>query len=265
MRELKGRTALLTGASSGIGPFIARRLHREGVRFVLSARRQDELQRLARELVGSRVVTADLSRRGEAERLAGEAGEVEILIANAGVPASGPLTGFEVAGIDQALDVNLRAPLVLARLLLPRMLERRSGHLVLMASVAGQVPAPGNSVYNATKFGLRGFGHALRAELHGSGVGVSVVSPVFVSNAGMLAETGVHAPGREVPVERVAEAVLTAIRADRSEITVAPLGLRVGGRLPLAFPQLIHTPLFRGAAAVPEEAMERQQGGRPGA
>jgi short-subunit dehydrogenase len=261
MHDLEGRTALLTGASSGLGPFIARRLHREGVRFTLSARRRDELDRLARELVGSRVITADLSRRGEAERLAAEAGEVDILIANAGVSASGRLTDLEVKDIDDALEVNLRAAMVLARLLLPRMLDKSSGHIVLMASVAGQVPAPGNSVYNATKFALRGFGHALRAELHGTGVGVSIVSPVFVTGAGMFADTGARAPGREVPVEKVAEATLTAIRADRSEITVAPLGLRLGARLPLAFPALIHTPIFRRAGALPRDAVDKRQSG----
>src|SRR2546425_5446354 len=99
MRELHGRTALLTGASSGIGPVIARRLHREGVRFVLSARRETELQLLARELVGSRVIVADLAHRGEAERLAAEAGPVDILVANAGVPVSGLLTDLEVTHI----------------------------------------------------------------------------------------------------------------------------------------------------------------------
>src|SRR5881392_465335 len=103
MRDLQGATALLTGASSGLGPVIARRLHGEGVRLVLSARRLPELEALARELVGSQVVTADLSRPGEAERLAAEAGTVDLLVANAGVPASGPLLDFEVAEVDRAL------------------------------------------------------------------------------------------------------------------------------------------------------------------
>jgi short-subunit dehydrogenase len=262
MRNLQGRSALLTGASSGLGPVIARRLHREGVRFILSARRKPELDTLARELVGSRVIPADLSRRGEAERLASEAGPVDILIANAGLPATGELVSFEVEEIDNALEVNVRAVLVLTRLLLPAMLERGSGHVVLMASMAGQVPGPRNSVYNATKFALRGFGHALRAELHGSGVGVSVVSPIFVTGAGMFAASGSRAPGREVSVERVAEAVLKVIREDRSEITVAPLGMRLGARIPMAFPQVIHTSLFRSSGAIPKEAIEAQRRNR---
>ncbi len=88
-RDLNNRTALLTGASSGLGPVIALRLAREGVNFVLSARREAALAALAEELGGARVVPADLSVPGEAERLAAEAGAPDILIANAGLPASG--------------------------------------------------------------------------------------------------------------------------------------------------------------------------------
>jgi uncharacterized protein len=262
MRDLKGTTALLTGASSGLGPVIARRLHRVGVRLILSARRRPELEALAHELVGSAVITADLSQPGEPERLASEAmatASVDILVANAGLPASGELLSFEVAELDRALDVNVRAPMVLARLLLPAMLERRSGHVVLMASLAGMVAAPKMSVYAATKFALRGFGHALHEELRGTGVGVSVISPTYVSEAGMWAETGQKAPVGEVAPDQVADAVLSAILGDRSEVTVAPLALRLVTRLPMAFPGLIHTPLARGAGRHPDAAVESQR------
>jgi short-subunit dehydrogenase len=257
MRELVGRTALLTGASSGLGPVIARRLHREGVRFVLSARREPELQRLARELVGSRVVVADLARRGEAERLAAEAGPVDILIANAGLPVSGLLTELEVAHIDHGLDVNLRSAIVLTRLLLPGMLERHAGHVVLMASVAGQMPGLRNSVYNATKFGLRGFGHALRLELRGTGVGASLISPSYVSEAGMWADAGQRSPF-EVSPDRVAEAVVKAIREDSAEITVAPFVARFGGRFALVAPGLFLRVAGR-TSAIPQEAVDHNR------
>jgi len=238
VRDIEGRTALLTGASSGLGPVIARRLHREGVKLILTARRRAELDALARELVGSRVVTADLSRRGEAEWLAGAAGEVDILIANAGVGASGPLTDIGVDGIDVALEVNLRAPIVLSRLLLPGMLERGSGHVVLMASMAGQIPGPNSSIYSATKFGIRGFGHSLRGELVGTGVGVSLVSPIYVREAGLFADSGARAPGLTVSPDQVAEACLRAIRQDRAELTVAPAYARLGGIVGQAAPAL---------------------------
>ena len=265
MRELTGTRALLTGASSGMGPIIARRLHREGVRLVLSARRRPELEELARELLGSEVITADMSQRGEPERLADESnasGGIDILVANAGLPASGDLLSFDVTALDHALDVNLRAPIVLARGLLPGMVERGRGHIVLMASLAGKVAAPKMSIYAATKFGLRGFGHALRDELRGTGVGVSLISPTYVSEAGMWAETGQRGPVGEVTPARVAEAIVTAIRKDRSEVTVASLALRVATRIPMAFPELIHTPLGRGAGAHPDAAVESQKAKR---
>ncbi|HET9847555.1 MAG TPA: SDR family NAD(P)-dependent oxidoreductase [Candidatus Dormibacteraeota bacterium] len=257
MRELKGRAALLTGASSGLGPIIARRLHAEGVQFILSARREAELQRLAAELPGSRVIVADLARRGEAERLAAEAGRVDILISNAGVPVSGRLVDLEVPNIDRGLDVNLRAAIVLTRLLLPGMLERQAGHVVVMASLAGQIPGPRNSVYNATKFGLRGFGHALRTELRGTGVSASVVSPSFVSEAGMWADSGQHSPF-EVPPGRVADAVLHAIQQDKAEITVAPVMGRIGGRFALIAPSTFLRVAGR-TAGIPPEAVEGQR------
>jgi len=95
VKDLKGKLVLLTGASSGLGPHLARRLDEEGCRFILSARRREELDRVAAELREARVVAADLSQRGEAERLAEAAGPVDVLIANAGVPASGRLTDFQ--------------------------------------------------------------------------------------------------------------------------------------------------------------------------
>lgn len=260
MRDLTGRIVLLTGASSGLGPLIARRLRREGVRLVLSGRDRVKLGALAEELGDATVVPADLAVRGEAERLAAAAGAVDVLVANAGLPANGRLLDLEVEHVDHALDVNLRAAIVLARELLPGMVERRRGHLLLMASMAGRVPAPGSSIYNATKFGIRGFGHALRAELRGTGVGVSLVSPTFVSGSGMWAETGLRASVRETTPERVVEACVRAIRDDRAEVLVAPIEQRIFSRLVLAFPGAFGR--FLASAAVPDEAIRRQEAKR---
>ena len=240
VKSLGGKRVLLTGASSGLGPVIARRLAREGVRFILTARREADLHRLANELGGALVISADLSLPGEAERLAAEAGEVDILIANAGVPASGDLTGFEVDQIDRAIQVNLRSPIVLARQLLPSMVGRGNGHLVFMSSLAGKVPTASATIYNATKFGIRGFGLALRQELAGTGVGVSTILPTFVTGAGMFAETGLraHPMAGAVTATAVAEAVHSAILRDRAEIEVAPLGTRAGLRVAAVAPRL---------------------------
>ncbi len=126
--------------------------------------------------------------------------------------------------------MNLRAPIQLTWALLPGMTERGRGHLVFVSSLSGKVASAGSSLYSATKFGLRGFASGLREDLHGSGVGVTVVFPGFVSGAGMFAEAGVKLPrgvGTRTP-EQVAEGVVRGIEQDRAELDVAPLGLRAG-------------------------------------
>ncbi len=227
--QISGSSVLLTGASGGIGRAIARALRARGAELTLTGRRTDVLEPLAVEL-GARALAADLSDRVEVERLLDDAGRVDILLANAALPASGRLESFSVEEIDRALEVNLRAPIVLARALLPGMLERGRGHLLFVSSLAGKAPAPGASIYNATKAGLRGFASGLRADVHGSGVGVSAVFPGFISDAGLFADSGVELPpgiGTRTP-EDVARAVVVAIERDRGEIDVAPLPLRVG-------------------------------------
>jgi short-subunit dehydrogenase len=225
--NVSGSTVLLTGASGGLGQAIARALSGRGAELILTGRRAEVLEPLTREL-GARHVVVDLAARGELDRLLADAGEVDILVANAALPASGTLEAFSVEEIDRALDVNLRAPIVLAHRLLPGMLARSSGHLLFMSSLSGKVATAGSSLYSASKYGLRGFASALRADLHGTGVGVSAVFPGFIRDAGMFADAGVKLPpgvGTRTP-EDVAKAVLDAIEQDRGEIDVAPLPLR---------------------------------------
>lgn len=248
MRDPSGRRLLLTGATSGLGPGLARALHVAGYRLVLSGRRPEALAPLARELVGSETIAADLGQPGEVERLARDAGEIDVLVANAGVHSRGTFLEVDVAGIDEELDVNLRAPVVLTRLLVEGMVARRRGHIVLMASMGGQAPAPGQIVYGPTKAGLRAFGFALRNELRGTGVAVSLVSPYFVGEAGMFARTGAHAPG-EVTPRQVNDAVLRAVRQGPAEITVAPAWLRAVRRIPGAFPEVMSVLPIRHPAA----------------
>jgi uncharacterized protein len=220
---------LLTGATGGIGQAIARALDERGARVLLTARRAEQLEQIAAALGGrAEALPADLTY--DASALAERAGAVDILVANAALPASGPIDDFSPEQIDRALDVNLRAPIQLTRALLPGMLERGSGHVVLVSSLSGKVASVGSSLYSATKFGLRGFASGLREDLHGSGVGVTVVFPGFISDAGMLADSGVQLPrwvGTRTPAD-VAEAVVRAIERGRAEIDVAPLSLRAG-------------------------------------
>ena len=229
--ELQGATVLLTGASGGIGQAIARALDERGARVLLTARRTEQLEQIAAELGGRpEVLPADLTQAGDAVALADQAGQVDVLVANAALPASGSIDDFSTAEIDRALDVNLRAPIQLTWALLPGMTERGRGHLVYVSSLSGKVASVGSSLYSATKFGLRGFAAGLREDLHDSGVGVTTVFPGFISDAGMFAEAGVRLPrgvGTRKP-EQVAEAVVRGIESGRAEIDVAPLSMRAG-------------------------------------
>jgi uncharacterized protein len=225
--QISGSSVLLTGATGGIGHAVARALRARGATLILTGRRTDVLEPLAAEL-GARALAVDLTQRAAVERLAADAGDVDILVANAALPASGPLESFSVEQIDRALDVNLRAPIVLAHALAPAMVARGAGHLLFMSSLAGKAATPGTSLYNASKFGLRGFASALRADLRDSGVGVSAVFPGFIRDAGMFADAEVKLPpgiGTRSP-EHVAAAVVRAIERNRGEIDVAPLPLR---------------------------------------
>jgi uncharacterized protein len=265
VKDLRGKTVLLTGASSGLGPYIARRLHGAGAKLVLTARNEPALRTLAKEIGESRVIVADLSISGEPERLAKQAGHADVLVSNAGLPASGELKSFSIGELDRALAVNLRAGIVLARLLAPAMVKQKAGHIVFMSSLAGLVPTAGASLYNATKFGLRGFALALREELWETGVGVSVICPTWVSEAGMWAETGLKANpmAGEVTPRQVADAVLTAIVKNRGEIDVVPLQVRAGLKLQGLVPGLFAAVArSSGASKAGEEIAKRQRNKR---
>src|SRR4051812_11257036 len=239
--QISGRTALLTGATGGLGRAIAPGLAADGASLVLSGRREADLLALAESLPGSghRVVVADLGEDGEGERLAEAAAGVDILVANAGLPGAGWLAEFSAEEVKRTLRVNLEAPMLLARALFPEMLERGSGHLVFVASLSGKSASPRTSVYNATKFGLRGFALGLRTDLAPRGIGVSLVSPGFVREAGMFADAGGKTPpglGTTTPTA-VADAVQKAIVADKVEIAVAPMLDRVAAHVGMVSPR----------------------------
>jgi short-subunit dehydrogenase len=227
-----GRTVLLTGATGGLGHAIARRLAAAGARVVLSGRRGDVLAELAGE-IDAEVAPADLSDPDAVRALAAAHTDIDIFVANAGLPASGRLETYDEEQIERALLVNLHAPIMLTHALAPHMVSRGAGHIVFMSSLAGKTATAGSSLYNATKYGLRGFAGAMRAELHGTGVGVSTIFPGFIRDAGMFADANVTLPfgvGTKTP-EAVADATLRAIERNRGEIDVAPIGLKVGSLL----------------------------------
>lgn len=235
--RIAGRCALVTGASGGLGGAIVRRLVAEGARVLATGRRADALSALATDTDAATII-ADLARADDVERLAETATTVDVLVCNAALPATGPLDDFTVEQIDRALAVNLRAPTLLARAAGTAMARRGSGHIVFVSSMAAKMPAPGVALYVATKAALRAMALCLREDLHPLGVGVSVVLPGPISDAGMWAGAGLDPPKgvRTKPPEAVAAAVITAIRHDRAEIDVACPTLRAGATLAQLWP-----------------------------
>ena len=258
--QIQGKTVLLTGATGGIGEAIAHELSRAGAKLIVSGRRADVLERIAAD-TGATIAVADLADREELEALVAAHSNVDILVANAALPASGELPDFSLDEIDRALDVNLRAPVIMSRLLVDQMVSRGSGQIVLIASLAGKVATAGSSLYSATKFGLRGFGAGLRADLVGSGVGVSVIFPGFVRDAGMFHESDVELPGYvgTSSPQDVAEAVRSAVENDRGEIDVAPLSVRAATKASELAPGLMGAVVRRlGSAEFTAEMADNQ-------
>ncbi|MFI0975878.1 SDR family NAD(P)-dependent oxidoreductase [Streptomyces sp. NPDC021093] len=238
--ELRGARVLVTGATGGIGQALAVALAARGSEVVLTGRRKDLLEPLA-ERLGGRALPADLADRGAIEELLEAAGDIDVLVANAALPATGLLDDFSVHEVDRALDVNLRAPIVMAKLAGQRMAARRRGHLVFVNSLAGKTASGQSSLYNATKFGMRGFALALREDMRPHNVGVSTVFPGFISDAGMFADSGATLPpgvGTRSPQD-VARATARAVEQNLAEVDVAPLGLRLGALLGSAAPGLM--------------------------
>ena len=231
--QLTGANAIVTGASRGIGTYIARHLARRGVNLALAARSADELERTVADVrnlgVSAVAVPTDVSRLEDLEALVGKAkaelGGIDLVVNNAGIEHYTDFVDADPELIEKIMRVNFLAPANLIRLVLPEMIQNRRGHIVNVASVAGKTAVPYNAIYSSSKHALVGLSWSLREELKPHNVGVSVVCPGFVSDAGMFSDWshGRKPPGmtRAVPPERVAEATIKAIESDKAEVIVA--------------------------------------------
>jgi len=250
MKTLRGKTALVTGASRGIGIYIARALAEKGMNLVLAARSAFDLINVATEIrsIGFKVLTipTDIGKRTKLESLVKraeeESGGIDVLVNNAGLEKAYPYDKISPEIIDQIIEVNLVAPMILSRLLIPKMIERGGGHIVNIASLAGLFGIAYGEVYAATKHGLVGFTRSLRLTAIGEGypVRASVICPGFISDAGMYEntrkDTGIEAPfvlGTLLP-EDVAKSVVRAIVNDIPEIVVNSRPIR-----PLSLAQVL--------------------------
>lgn len=223
MRIEPGTPALVTGASRGIGSATATALAARGARLGLVARRRDQLERLAAELPGDPlVVEADIGDRAAAtaavDEFVAEAGGLELVVANAGIAHYGPFSELPIERAEEMVRINLLGTLYTVKAALPHMLDRASGHLVVVASGAALRAFPWAATYGATKSAQRAFAEALRHELSGTGVSVSTVFPGEVA-------TDLHAHERErmpdwyrggdaIRPEKVAEAIVKVVEED---------------------------------------------------
>lgn len=234
MRKLGNRVAIITGASRGLGPYMARALSAEGMRLVLAARSLPELETVAADIRGAGgkaiAVQADVfsadDRRRLVETAKAEYGRIDVLVNNAGIELTAHFEDQPEEEIASVIDVNLTSAMLLARLVTPIMLEKKSGHVVNVASLAGKVPVPFSIPYAASKAGMIGFTESYRSEFRKRGLSASVICPTFVSDAGMYQEmrdrTGVKANFLTgvVSPEKVAKDVVKAIKRDRPEMIV---------------------------------------------
>jgi uncharacterized protein len=226
--DISGRRILVTGAAGGLGAAMARALAARGAHLVLSGRNEAALTLLAAEL-GGEVDLADLCDRDQVAALAERSAGLDALVLNAGVGHDPPIEQVESDDVDAVLDTNLRAPVLMALAFAQRHLaEQTPGALVFVGSVAGVSATPGTRLYNATKFGLRGFVLSLRQELHGTPVTASLVAPGFIRGAGMFVDSGVDLPPgvRTRSPEDVAAGVVRALTKAPAEVFVAPPELR---------------------------------------
>src|SRR5918996_376435 len=232
--ELRGARALVTGAAGGLGRYISRALAGQGTNLAVSDLPGSDVETVATEARGlgveAQAVPADLTDSADRERLVRDAAEaigpLDVLVNNAGLEFGGSFTKTTREELEAIATVNLIAVMDLTWLVLPGMLERRRGHVVNLASLAGKLPSVFLASYAATKHGVVGFTHSLRAEYVDEPVSFSAICPVFVGRVGMYARAESEIkdeppPGfSTVPPERVADAVLKAIREDRAEVIV---------------------------------------------
>ena len=209
------QVALITGASRGIGAATARELAQRGYALVLAARSAGPLELLAAELSRSGApalpIPTDLRSPDDIQRLARLAlahfGRVDVLIHNAGIGGDRPIAQIDDATVATIIDTNLRAPIELTRALLPGMLDRRSGAIIFVASVVGHIGMPSSAIYSASKFGLRGFAHALRREVAQRGIAVSIISPGFIKTDMTRWMGDLPFPGPEIVAHTIADAI----------------------------------------------------------
>jgi short-subunit dehydrogenase len=235
--NFQDRRVWITGASSGIGESLAHAFHHAGARLVLSARREDELRRVQAACGGepsTRVLPMDVTNAEELPektRLALSVfGGIDVLVLNAGITQRSRTRETDENVYRRLMEVNFFGPEAMARALLPSMLAQKSGHIVVISSVAGKFGVPMRSGYSATKFALHGFFEALRAEEERNGIHVTLVCPGYIRTE--ISMSALRGDGRRhakmdselahgMPADECARRILKGVARKRKEIIVA--------------------------------------------
>jgi 3-oxoacyl-[acyl-carrier protein] reductase len=265
--KVDGSVAFVTGASRGIGRATAAALHRRGATVGLLARTKEELDELAMSL-GTRtaVAVADVGERVSVESAIGELvdalGPADILVNNAGLGAYASMLEESADTYEHLMRINYLGTVYATRAVLASMADRRRGHIVNVASIAGRVGAPFEAAYSASKFAVVGMTESLAAEVQGFGISVSLVNPGpvethFTEARGVPFQRKIPRP---VSAERVALAVIAAIEHDRFEQTI-PRWLGIGSVVRAMAPNLYRRGLLRDSAREAALLVKRQQSG----
>ena len=256
LTSCKGMTALVTGASSGIGRLLALRLAREGARVALVARRTAELETLAAEIrtAGGEALplACDVSDRAAVAQVCAQAlakfKQVDILFNNAGYGHHRTFLEWDLDDIERMMRVNYLGSVYFTKQLLPQMVERGTGWVVFVASVAGKIGTPEESAYAATKFAMVGLAEALSVEVEDAGVHVMTVCPGVIRTAFFDAEALARMPpvtrGQFVEPERLVDAIFKALAKGRHDLTF-PGKLAVAYVVKALAPEFMHTQVKR--------------------
>ena len=233
MQPLAGKVSIVTGASRGIGKAISILLAQSGSRVVLAARSEPELKSVRDEINSQNgealVVPTDLTRDEEMERLVEQTikewGSVDVLINNAGLGKVAPVVKAKVSDWDETFQVNLRAPMILSKLVLPKMMERGEGSIINISSVSGKSGQANGSAYSASKFGLMGFTQSLYDEVREYGIRVAAICPGFVDTP-LIPQMRRMDRSKMIRPEDIAQTVLFVLMSPPTacpvEITVRP-------------------------------------------
>jgi len=233
MKPLAGKVSIVTGAGRGIGKAVSLRLGRSGSRVVLASRSASELRAVAEEIRSqdgeALAIPTDLTRDEEMERLVRETlrewGSIDFLINNAGWGKTAPVVKAKVEDWDRTHQVNLRAPMVLSRLVLPTLMEKGGGAIVSIGSVSGRTGQANTAAYSSSKFGLIGFSESLYEEVREYGIKVAVILPGFVDTP-LIPSSAPLNRRKMIRPEDIAQTVLFVLTSSPAccpvEITVRP-------------------------------------------